>query len=259
LRKRVDYDEVAGQYDRRYAETDFGGIEAAILRFAGTDKGRRVLEVGCGTGHWLAILDTHGFSVAGVDTSQQMLELARGRVPNTVLKQGAAHQLPFDDHSFDRLFCVNAIHHFDHKPGFLEEARRVLRAAGGVLVVGLDPWTGLDRWCVYDFFDGALDADRRRYPSTLEVERWMSAAGFSDCCTDLVYHMQRLFPAGEALASGLLQKTTVSQLSILNEAEYQRGLEKIRQSTAEAEARGEPFHLVVDLNFYATIGWIGRS
>ena len=75
LCKRVDYDQVAGEYDRRYVETDFDGIEKAGLRFVRNHTGYRVLEVGCGTGYWLAILDSHGFSVAGVDTSPRQFDL----------------------------------------------------------------------------------------------------------------------------------------------------------------------------------------
>ena len=40
------------------------------------------------------------------------------------------------------------------------EARRVLRAGGSLMSVGLDPHTALDQWWIYDYFPGALAADR---------------------------------------------------------------------------------------------------
>jgi hypothetical protein len=82
------------------------------------------------------------------------------------------------------------------------------------------------------------------------------AAGFSKCRTNLIHHLLRNFPAREALSSGLLQKTMVSQLTLLTDAKYQEGIERIRQGLQDAESRGEPFMLTVDLRFYETTAWV---
>ena len=87
----------------------------------------------------------------------------------TLLVRGTAERLPWADASFDRVFCVNALHHFFDARAFVTECRRVLRAGGGLLTIGLDPHTGLDRWWVYDFFPAALEADRQRYASTASI------------------------------------------------------------------------------------------
>jgi ubiquinone/menaquinone biosynthesis C-methylase UbiE len=254
--RSVDYDAVAPTYDRRYAENDYSGIERALLQFVGDTPRRRVLEVGCGTGHWLAISSRGGTRVAGVDASAQMLARAQAHVPGASLVRGSAEHLPWADASFDRLFCINALHHFRDHAAFLAEARRVLRPGGGVMTVGLDPHTGRDRWCIYDYFEGTRATDAQRYPAATRIRDWLSVADFSDCVTVEVQHLAILLPARESLEQGRLDQHVTSQLSVLTEAAYQRGIDRIRSDLAAAEARGESLFLTADLRLYATFGWV---
>ena len=259
MNRFVDYSQVSAKYDRRYDTTAFDGIERALVDFVGDNTDHRVLEAGCGTGHWLAVLESRGFSVAGLDASSEMLERAKNRAPNAALKQGRADRIPWKDKSFDRVVCINAFHHFDGKGAFISEARRVLRADGGLMIIGLDPLTGLDRWCVYDYFVGTREIDRRRYLSSLQIEESMRASGFSGCHTSEAHHASLQFPARQAIENGLLDKTTVSQLGLLTDAEYQEGLSNVWRDIRGSEARGEQLVLVVDVRFHATIGWNRRQ
>ena len=65
--RSVDYDRIATTYDRRYGDNEYPGVEQALQQFVGEEPGVRVLEVGCGTGHWLALLSRRGICVAGLD------------------------------------------------------------------------------------------------------------------------------------------------------------------------------------------------
>jgi len=255
MKRSMDYRHAAGKYDRRYNEISFDGTEQVLLSFIGGNSANRVLEVGCGTGHWLAFLESHGYSVSGMDPSPQMLEQARDHVTSGDLKQGHADKIPWEDDSFDQLFCINAVHHFEEKAKFLSEACRVLRNDGSLLIVGLDPHKARDQWFVYDYFDGVLEHDLRRYLSTSALERLMQEAGFSDCHTVEAQHMAMPFPARKAIEDGLLDKTIVSQLGILPQADFDRGIQRIWKDIADAEALGEQAVLVVDLWLYATMGW----
>jgi ubiquinone/menaquinone biosynthesis C-methylase UbiE len=251
----MDYRDAANKYDRRYDGISFHGIEHALLTFTGSNSNNRVLEVGCGTGHWLAILEGHGLQVSGMDSSPEMLQQARTHVMSGDLKQGYADKIPWENGTFDQLFCINAVHHFERKSHFLLEAYRVLNPGGGLLIVGLDPHKARDQWFVYDYFDGVLEHDLRRYLSTSALERLMEEAGFSDCQTVEAQHMAMHFPARKAIEDGLLDKTIVSQLGILPQADFDRGLQRIWKDITDAEAKGEQAVLVVDLWLYATMGW----
>ncbi|XYH97664.1 class I SAM-dependent methyltransferase [Sorangium sp. So ce1128] len=78
--------------DRRYQGGAYAAVEQVVLEALGSSPGRRTLEVGCGTGHWLKLLHEHGFDVTGLDASPTMLEQAR--LPAATLLHGTAERLP---------------------------------------------------------------------------------------------------------------------------------------------------------------------
>jgi SAM-dependent methyltransferase len=256
MARSVNYDHIATTYDRRYLDNDYSGVEAAVKAFAGEKCEDRILEVGCGTGRWLQFLDGCGTRAAGLDISAQMLAYAKTRAPKAGLAQGSAERLPCASGSFDRVFCINALHHFQDKVAFLTEAMRVLRPGGLMMTVGLDPHVGMDQWYIYEYFDGVLEIDRRRYPASGQIREWMRAAGFRDCVTREVQHLPARLEARAALGQGRLDKSATSQLSILTDGEYHHGIDRIRQALQAAELRGESLWLSADLRLYATFGTV---
>jgi ubiquinone/menaquinone biosynthesis C-methylase UbiE len=251
----VDYDTLASTYDQRYLVNDYSGVEREVVAFAGQDHDARVLEVGCGTGHWLGLLADRGGWLAGVDGSIRMLQQVQSR---RRLVHGVAEHLPFTTGSCDRLFCVNALHHFTDKAAFVGEARRVLRPGGRMMTIGLDPHTGKDRWYIYDYFEPALQIDRVRYPTTSDIRQRMEEAGFLDCETREVQHLPARLVARTALAQDRLRKGATSQLSVLTDEQYRTGIERIRKDIETAEGRGDVLHLTADLRLYGTFGSVPR-
>jgi SAM-dependent methyltransferase len=254
MARTVDYDHIASTYDRRYQENNYSGVEAALVAFVGEPCGQRVLEVGCGTGHWLQLFVDRGIRMTGLDASAQMLAHAKTQASRATLAQAVAERLPWAGEAFDRLFCINALHHFQDKVAFLMEAKRVLRPDGLMMTVGLDPHTGLDRWYLYDYFDNVLEIDRRRYPASNQIREWMRAAGFADCVTRLIQHLPVRLAARAALEQGRLDKSVTSQLTALTDEEYRQGIDRIREAVESAERRGESLSLNADLRLYATFG-----
>lgn len=257
---RVDYDAIAGAYDRRYGVHEYGGVERAVMEFAGdrSPAGRAsevaVLEVGCGTGHWLALLEGAGHPCAGVDPSRGMLARARTAAPAALLAQARAESLPWRAASFDRVLVVNALHHFASPDAFVAEARRVLRPGGGLLTIGLNPHTGLDRWWIYEHFPSAAATDRARYPSTASIRARLAASGFEACRTTVAQHWPVAVTVAEAEARGLLERTSTSQLLVIPDDEYEAGVARIR--ALEPRAGEAAPMLRADLRVHATSAWL---
>jgi ubiquinone/menaquinone biosynthesis C-methylase UbiE len=254
MARSVDYDDIATTYDRRYQHNDYSGVEEALIAFIGEHFDQRVLEVGCGTGHWLRLFGSSGTRVTGLDASAQMLAYAKTQAAKAALVQGSAERLPWTSESFDRVFCINAFHHFQDKVAFLTEAMRVLRPGGLMMTVGLDPHTGVDQWYIYEYFDNVLEIDRRRYSLSNQIREWARTAGFADCVTREIQHLPVRFVARAALEQGRLDKSATSQLSVLTDDEYRQGIDRIREAIASSEARGESLYLSADLRLYATFG-----
>jgi SAM-dependent methyltransferase len=247
--RHTNYDEIAAAYDRRYTEEDYSGIERALLAFVG-DKSPKVLEVGCGTGHWLRQLQNRQTNAIGIDLSRSMLLRAREKLRSGSVIHARAENLPFANRTFDRVFCINAHHHFADKLRFFEGARRVLRRGGSVMTVALDPHNGTDRWWVYEYFDGTREIDKERYPSCTQIREWMKTAGFTDTFTSEIQHLPGDARAAEALLNGMVTPGHTSQLAVLTRDEFSAGVERIRAAIHnDSELR-----LTADLRVYATYG-----
>jgi SAM-dependent methyltransferase len=81
----------------------------AVVAATGVGPGSRVLDVGCGSGEFLAHLARLGASPAGIDPAPGMVELARSRVPGADVRLGPAQPLPWPDGSFDVVTAFNAL------------------------------------------------------------------------------------------------------------------------------------------------------
>ena len=254
MQRSVNYDAIARAYDRRYEQSDYGPVLRLLLDFAG--GGKSVLEIGCGTGQWLVQLVKAGCDVAGLDSSRNMLKIAAEKSRQLGLVQGCAESIPFGTGTIDRLFCINALHHFSRQERFMAEAGRVLRHEGGMLIVGLDPHTGLDRWWIYDYFPQVIEIDKRRYPSTGQMRNLMAACGFLRVSTVEALHMPLQISARLALETGRLAKTTTSQLALLADHEYDEGIGHLVRDIEISEGRGGALTIEADLRLYATIGWL---
>src|SRR5687768_10486775 len=248
MARPVNYDLIASVYDQRYEANRYDGVDALLRRFVG--NAGTVAEVGCGTGHWLAAVGDPARTVAGVDVSPVMLQRARPTAPHAMLACARAEQLPWLAGRFDRLFCINALHHFADARLFMSEAWRVLRPGGGLLTIGLDPHTGQDRWWIYDYFPSARTADLVRYPPTSEIRKGLVAAGFVDATTEIAQHLPLDIPFHLALEHGHLDRRARSQTLLIGDLEYEEGMARL--------AAERPM-LRADLRLYATVAWVAHS
>jgi ubiquinone/menaquinone biosynthesis C-methylase UbiE len=188
------------------------------LTVAGELVGKRVLDVGCGTGRLSAALQERGSRVWGVDASPEMVALARERGVNA--KVARAEQLPFKEGWFERAVLWLTVHLLD-RPRAFAELRRVLAPEGRVVVATFDP-SHFDRFWLNRIFPSLERIDRERFPTEHELQGQLREAGFEPTTIRV---SQRAETTRDA-ALERLRGRYISTLELLPEEEYRTGLER---------------------------------
>ena len=126
----------------------------AVFDALAVGAGRRVLDVGCGTGGGVRALATRFPEVGrvvGIDKSETMIAEARARTEaagahDSPVEFGVAdaHELPFPDGSFDAAFSLRVFEIVGEPRRALAEMARVLRPGGRIVVNGPD----VDSWAI---------------------------------------------------------------------------------------------------------------
>lgn len=222
-------------YERLRGDNDTGLFDA-IVRECDL-RGRRLLDVGCGTGTFLAYV-TPFTRAWGVDPSPDMLAVARAKVSN--VKAGRAEELPFKDGWFERATMNSVVHLLDVASAFAE-VRRVLTADGRLGIRTLHP-SWFDEYWLFEYFPSMRDADLARFQAPDELERELLAAGFAS-----VRHVP-LFSPASIEREWAIERTRgrhISSFDLLSEEEFAAGLARIERELPERVEYERRFHLVV--------------
>jgi ubiquinone/menaquinone biosynthesis C-methylase UbiE len=137
---RAYYDDFSAGYE---TERGFGyhrmldDLEMQVV--APFVQGKRVLEVGCGTGLILARLARLATHAVGIDPSPGMLRTAHERGLQVAL--GSATRLPFPDESFDLVCSFKVLAHVPDIERALSEITRVTRPNGRMILEFYNPWS----------------------------------------------------------------------------------------------------------------------
>jgi SAM-dependent methyltransferase len=135
-------------YNRFYQADDFRPYPdpvsrrylRGLLRRSGAPQGARVLDVGCGTGYYTALLRDIGYTARGIDLSEVAIERARRRYPGIRFDVRDAFAEPVESERCDAVF-VQGFSGLNTDDVALkrERIRRLMRHArdeGTLLVVG---------------------------------------------------------------------------------------------------------------------------
>jgi ubiquinone/menaquinone biosynthesis C-methylase UbiE len=176
-RSRARFDSMASSYGNHLAGKHAAKLYPVVVKAVDELNPSSVLDVGCGNGNLLALLNNGSRKLAGADLSPEMLRHARAKLGDRFeLKVTDSENLPWGPGSFDAITCTDSFHHYPNPAQVLLEMRRVLKPGGHVVIA--DPWAPAPfRWIVNFLFRFGISGDVKLY-STEEWRRMMDAAGF---------------------------------------------------------------------------------
>lgn len=136
------FDKLAEEWDLMFTAEDMERLNHIVDQIGVKEK-MNILDLGCGTGILFDILrrkvGSDG-SVTGVDFSFEMAQKALRNFPfpNVNVVDTDATSLPFADESFDMITAFSAFPHFSNQQKALDEAHRVLKPGGRIVIIHLE-------------------------------------------------------------------------------------------------------------------------
>jgi len=131
------YSRWAATYDE-YPNALIAVEEPIVRQLVGKVAGKRVLDVGCGTGRHTAWLARAGARVVAVEPNPEMAAIARAKCAGLEVDFRAAdlERLPVDSGAFDLVLCALVLEHVKDLRGAMKELARPI-ARGGALVTSV--------------------------------------------------------------------------------------------------------------------------
>ncbi|WP_263349968.1 ArsR/SmtB family transcription factor [Acidicapsa acidisoli] len=187
VKKRQDkmrsfFDSVAGRLGKDYVPgKSWKGVAEALLRLM---PPMVIADLGAGEGAFALLLAQRATKVIAVDTSAKMIEVGREQalrsgVKNVEYRLGDMEEVPIDDASVDLVFFSQSLHHALHPDRAVQEAWRILKPGGRIVILDL---------AKHRFEEAReLYADEWLGFSESELESMLEKAGFHHAQTSVVH------------------------------------------------------------------------
>ena len=248
------WEEKAGGYDRLvgHVTSRFAG---PLLDAANVAQGTRVLDLATGPGYVAAQAAERGASVVGVDVAAAMVSLAKRLHPGIEFREADAHELPFEDGSFDAVVGNFLIMHLGRPERALAGFVRVLRPGGRI---ALTAWDFPERSRLLGLFlDAVAEAgatapdelppgpDVFRFSADDEFDALMRAQGLEDRGVERVELTHRVATADELWAGFLAGSLRVAVLITTQPAQMQQRIRAAFDRLVEEYRRDDGLELPV--------------
>ncbi|MGH9063541.1 MAG: class I SAM-dependent methyltransferase [Acidimicrobiales bacterium] len=247
----ANYQHAAGAYQRGRPS-----YPASALRLLADEldivPGRRVVDVGAGTGKLTELLVSTGAEVTAVEPVAAMRGELASALPDVDLRDGTAEALPLEDQSVDVVVVAQAFHWFDHVAA-RQEFGRVLGPKGGLGLVSNDydlavPWVA----AFAEVYRSRAPAGRPQLSDQLWRRAFQDLRGWTPLREARIPNPQRSTRTG--LIERALSSSWVAGLDTEEQVEIARDVDAVLDDYADTRARAE-----LDLPYITEIHWCHRA
>jgi demethylmenaquinone methyltransferase/2-methoxy-6-polyprenyl-1,4-benzoquinol methylase len=166
-----DYSRQAARYDETRSASP--SVLRPLREALEGAPGRRLVDIGGGTGNYAIALKREGWEPVVVDRSVEML--ARAAAKGLEIVTADAQNLPFEDESFDAATMISMLHHVEDRGAALDEARRILKTGGRLVLKGFSGEDAVSLWIV-DYFPSSRPWMRATHPPLAAILRQLPGA-----------------------------------------------------------------------------------
>jgi len=181
-RKEVEFFDQSAEEDEYNVFTQAASRKLIenFSRLSGLSSGRKVADLGCGSGVFTGLLQQMGYKAIGLDISAKQLTIARSKYPSISFLEGDVEDLPFPSEDLDGVLLSGVVHHLPDPARCAAEVFRVLKAGG--FFFAFDPnrrnpfmWLYRDRGSPFYSKTGVTENERPVVAE--EVRRIFATAG----------------------------------------------------------------------------------
>ena len=174
------FDKLAQEWDLMFTAEDMERL-SNIVEQLNVKEGFNILDLGCGTGILFDMLRRkvgERGSVTGVDFSFEMAQKAYRNFPfaNVNVVDADAIALPFANNSFDMVIAFSAFPHFSDQQRALNEAHRILKPKGKIIIIHLESSKELTE--IHHKIGGAVKHDS--LPPKNKLQQMLDASKFTN-------------------------------------------------------------------------------
>jgi len=226
---KIDYDTIAGRYDRY--RVGGGPYETRLVELARAVGAQRVLEIGPGTGNNTAhFVARYPCRLVGLELSLGMLIEAKAKGVPARWVQGSALEIPLAERSVDFVFGVYVLHHIEDVDRVFRECARVLGRGAAIFLTASTRF--IERHPMNRYFPSFAAIDKARFQPVEELLGALETAGFDHIGCDRFVDAPK--PIDRAYADKVADKF-VSTYELIPPGEFAEGLARLY---ADVDAKG---------------------
>ncbi|MEK6859844.1 MAG: class I SAM-dependent methyltransferase [Nanoarchaeota archaeon] len=173
IKNRYFFNKIARYYDNKIFLKYLTNSQIKMLNFVKIKNNSKILDVGCGTGNLLKILEKQNKNnhLYGIDISEEMLKIARKKLKKAKLKLQSAENLDFKK-SFDYVFSTEAFHHYANYKLVMRNFNNSLKRNGRLIALDFDFGFLLNR------IFHSIEPGNNKMHSALEFKKLFKQHGF---------------------------------------------------------------------------------